>query len=403
VGRPRLEVADIFDRHGAAWRRANAGHVSLGQLQVMSAIVSCRTAALGGHVARCENCTHTQIAYNSCRNRHCPKCQGVAARDWLAAREADLLPVPYFHLVFTLPAAIAAIAYPNKAIIYDLLFRASSETLLTIAADPKHLGARIGITAVLHTWGSAMTHHPHVHMIVAGGGLSAGGSKWVASKPGFFLPVRVLSTLFRRLMLEQLAAAHAAGKLQFFGEHARLAAADAFAAFLAPLKTTRWFVYSKRPFAGPQAVLAYLARYTHRVAISNRRLVALDADHVTFRYKDYRRNGQERYRTMTLVPGEFIRRFLLHVLPKGFHRIRHYGLLASAARKANIARARELLAAPEPPTERDQTTRAAAAPTDHRPPCPCCGGRMIVVETFERGGGPRDPPSSEPGIRTEAA
>jgi hypothetical protein len=403
VGRPRLEVADIFDRHGAAWRRANTGHVSLGQLQVMSAIVSCRTAALGGHIARCENCAHTQIAYNSCRNRHCPKCQGVAARDWLAAREADLLPVPYFHLVFTLPAAIAAIAYPNKAIIYDLLFRASSETLLTIAADPKHLGARIGITAVLHTWGSAMTHHPHVHMIVAGGGLSADGSKWVASKPGFFLPVRVLSTLFRRLMLEQLAAAHAAGKLQFFGEHARLAAADAFAAFLAPLKTTRWFVYSKRPFAGPQAVLAYLARYTHRVAISNRRLVALDADHVTFRYKDYRRNGQERYRTMTLVPGEFIRRFLLHVLPKGFHRIRHYGLLASAARKANIARARELLAAPEPPTERDQTTRAAAAPTDHRPPCPCCGGRMIVVETFERGGGPRDPPSSEPGIRTEAA
>jgi Putative transposase/Transposase zinc-binding domain len=403
VGRPRLEVADIFDRHGAAWRRANTGHVSLGQLQVMSAIVSCRTAALGGHIARCENCAHTQIAYNSCRNRHCPKCQGVAARDWLAAREADLLPVPYFHLVFTLPAAIAAIAYPNKAIIYDLLFRASSETLLTIAADPKHLGARIGITTVLHTWGSAMTHHPHVHMIVAGGGLSAGGSKWVASKPGFFLPVRVLSTLFRRLMLEQLAAAHAAGKLQFFGEHARLAAADAFAAFLAPLKTTRWFVYSKRPFAGPQAVLAYLARYTHRVAISNRRLVALDADHVTFRYKDYRRNGQERYRTMTLVPGEFIRRFLLHVLPKGFHRIRHYGLLASAARKANIARARELLAAPEPPTERDQTTRAAAAPTDHRPPCPCCGGRMIVVETFERGGGPRDPPSSEPGIRTEAA
>jgi hypothetical protein len=248
-----------------------------------------------------------------------------------------------------------------------------------------------------------MTHHPHVHMIVPGGGLSADGSKWVASKPGFLVPVRVLSKLFRRLMLEKLAMAQATGKLRFFGEHAHLAAADAFAAFLAPLKTTRWFVYSKRPFAGPQAVLAYLARYTHRVAISNRRLVALDADHVTFRYKDYRRNGQERYRTMTLVPGEFIRRFLLHVLPKGFHRIRHYGLLASAARKANIARARELLATPEPSAERDQTTRAAAAPTDHRPPCPCCGGRMIVVETFERGGGPRDPPPSEPGIGTEAA
>jgi Putative transposase/Transposase zinc-binding domain len=403
VGRPRLEVADIFDRHGAAWRRANAGHVSLGQLQVMSAVVSCRTAALGGHVTRCEDCAHTQIAYNSCRNRHCPKCQGAAARDWLAEREAELLPVSYFHLVFTLPAAIADIAYHNKAVIYDLLFRASSEAMLTIAGDPKHLGARIGVTTVLHTWGSAMTHHPHVHMIVAGGGLSADGSKWVASKPGFFVPVRVLSKLFRRLMLEKLAKARATGKLQFFGEHAHLAAAAAFAAFLAPLRTTRWFVYSKRPFAGPQAVLAYLARYTHRVAISNSRLVALDADHVTFRYKDYRRNGQDRYRTMTLVPGEFIRRFLLHVLPKGFHRIRHYGLLASAARKANIARARELLAAPEPETLRDQTTRAAAAPTDHRPRCPCCGGRMIVVETFERGRGPRDPPSSEPGIRTEAA
>jgi hypothetical protein len=248
-----------------------------------------------------------------------------------------------------------------------------------------------------------MTHHPHVHMIVPGGGLSADGSRWVACKPGFFLPVRVLSKLFRRLMLEKLAMAHATGKLQFFGERAHLAAADAFAAFLAPLKTTRWFVYSKRPFAGPQAVLAYLARYTHRVAISNRRLVALDPDHVTFRYKNYRRNGQERYRTMTLVPGEFIRRFLLHVLPKGFHRIRHYGLLASAARKANLARARALLAALEPRPAPDATTSAAAAPNDHRPPCPCCGGRMIVVETFERGGGPRDPPSSEPGLRTAAA
>jgi hypothetical protein len=403
MARPALEVADIFRDHGATWRDANAGHVSLGQLQVMSAIERCRTAALGGHVAACEACNHTQITYNSCRNRHCPKCQGAAARDWLAEREAELLPVPYFHVVFTLPAAIADIAYQNKAVIYDLLFKASSEALLTIAADPKHLGARIGSTAVLHTWGSAMTHHPHVHMIVPGGGLPFDRSQWISCKPGFFLPVRVLAKLFRRLMLEKLAMAQAAGKLQFFGEHAHLAAADVFAAFLAPLKTTRWFVYSKRPFAGPQAVLAYLARYTHRVAISNRRLVALDADHVTFRYKDYRRTGQERYRTMTLVPGEFIRRFLLHVLPKGFHRIRHYGLLASAARKANIARARELLAAPEPPTERDQTTRAAAVPTDHRPPCPCCGGRMIVVETFERGGGPRDPPPSQPGVRTAAA
>jgi hypothetical protein len=375
--------------------------VSLGQLQAMSAIVSCRTAALGGHITRCEDCAHTQIAYNSCRNRHCPKCQGAAARDWLAERQAELLPVPYFHVVFTLPAAIADIAYHNKAVIYDALFKASSEALLTIAADPKHLGARVGVTAVLHTWGSAMTHHPHVHMIVPGGGIALDGSKWVACKPGFFVPVRVLSKLFRRLMLEKLEAAHAVGRLTFFGGHAGLRDPKAFATHLAPLRQTNWFVYAKPPFAGPQAVLAYLARYTHRVAISNRRLVALDPDRVTFRYKDYRRNGQERYRTMTLVPGEFIRRFLLHVLPKGFHRIRHYGLLASAARKANIARIRELLAAPEPPTASDAMTEAAAAPTDHRPPCPSCGGRMIIVETFERGRGPRGPP--EPGVRTEAA
>jgi hypothetical protein len=403
MARPALEVADVFRDRGAAWRDANAGHVSLGQLQVMSAIERCRTAALGGHVTRCEACAHTEIAYNSCRNRHCPKCQGAAARDWLAERQADLLPVPYFHVVFTLPAAIADIAYQNKAVIYDALFKASSEALLTIAADPKHLGARIGVTAVLHSWGSAMTHHPHVHMIVPGGGIALDGSKWVACQPGFFLPVRVLSKLFRRLMLEKLEAGHAAGRLKFFGEHAGLRDPTALAAHLAPLRKTNWFVYAKPPFAGADAVLAYLARYTHRVAISNRRLVSLDADRVTFRYKDYRRNGQERSRTMTLTPNEFIRRFLLHVLPKGFHRIRHYGLLASAARKANIARARELLAAPEPPTLRDETTSAAAAPNDHRAPCPCCGGRMIIVETFERGGGPRDPPPPQPGVRIEAA
>jgi hypothetical protein len=313
------------------------------------------------------------------------------------------LPVPYFHLVFTLPAAIADIAYHSKAVIYDLLFKASSETLLTIAADPKHLGARIGVTAVLHTWGSAMTHHPHVHMIVPGGGIALDGSKWVACKPSFFVPVRVLSKLFRRLMLEQLTAAHADGKLQFFSQHARLADADAFAAFLAPLRTTRWFVYAKSPFAGPQAVLAYLSRYTHRVAIANSRLIAAGDDGVTFTWKDYRFESRERHKTMTLVPHEFIRRFLLHVLPKGFHRIRHYGLLASATRKANIAHARELLAAPTPETVRAKTTSAAAAPNDQRPPCPCCGGCMIIVETFERGGGPRDPPSSEPGIRPAAA
>src|SRR5918996_2291973 len=274
MSRPALEVADIFRDHGAAWRSANAGHISLDQMKVMAAIERCRTAALGGHVARCENCSHTLIAYNSCRNRHCPKCQASAAKEWLAEREAELLPVPYFHVVFTLPGPIADIAYQNKAVIYDLLFKAAAEATLTIAADPKHLGARIGITAVLHTWGSALTHHPHVHMIVPGGGISLDGERWIACKPGFFVPVRVLSKLFRRLMLEQLAAAHAAGKLQFFGELAGLRDPKAFAAQLAPLRKTNWFVHAKRPFAGPQAVLAYLARYTHRVAISNRRLGA---------------------------------------------------------------------------------------------------------------------------------
>jgi hypothetical protein len=386
VRRPSLEVADIFHRHGAAWRAAQAGHLSLGQLKVMSAIETCRTAALGGHVEACEDCGHSRIAYNSCRNRHCPRCQGAAAREWLAAREADLLPVGYFHVVFTLPAEIADIAYPNKAVIYDLLFRAASEAMLTIAADPKPLGARIGITAVLHSWGSAMTHHPHVHMIVPGGGIALDGERWVSCRPGFLLPVRVLSKLFRRLLLVKLTDAHAAGRLQFFGDNAGLGDKRAFAAFLAPLKKKNWFVYAKPPFAGPEAVLAYLSRYTHRVAISNSRLIALTEAGVTFRVKDYRRNGSERYRTMTLEAGEFIRRFLLHVLPKGFHRIRHYGLLASAHAKANIARARELLAAPQPKAEGNGTGADAATPSDWRPPCPCCGGRMIVIETFERGG-----------------
>ena len=365
-------------------------------MKVMSAIQSCRTAALGGHVARCEDCAHTAIAYNSCRNRHCPKCQGAAARTWMEEREAELLPVPYFHIVFTLPAEIGDIAYQNKSVIYDLLFKASAQTMLTIADDPKHLGARIAITSVLHTWGSAMTHHPHVHMIVPGGGISPGGQRWIAARPNFFLPVLVLSRLFRRLMLEKLIAAHKAGKLVFFGAHAHLAGDKAFAAFLAPLKRTRWFVYSKRPFAGPKAVLAYLSRYTHRVAISNRRLIAADANNVTFKVKDYRVEGPGRYTTMTLGTHEFIRRFLLHVLPKGFHRIRHYGLLASGTRDESMALARELLEVPAS-TATDPDDEAAA---DDRPqsvlatPCPCCGGRMIVIETFEAGCRPRHAPTT---------
>jgi Putative transposase/Transposase zinc-binding domain len=334
------------------------------------------------------------------RAGYCPKCQGAAATDWLTAREADLLPVDYFHVVFTLPGEIAPIAYQNKAVVYDLLFRTAAETLLTIAADPKHLGARIGATAVLHSWGSAMTHHPHVHMIVPGGGISLDGTRWVRCKPSFLLPVRVLSRLFRRLFLAALVDAHAAGRLAFFSEIAGLRRPQAFTALLAPLKRKNWFVYAKPPFSGPEAVLAYLGRYTHRVAIANSRLVALDERGVTFRYKDYRRDGWARYRTMTLNADEFIRRFLLHVLPKGFHRIRHYGLLASATCKANIARARELMAAPtpavDPPAGHD--TADPHTTTDHRPPCPCCGGRMVIVEVFARGAAPRGPPSAA-GIR----
>ena len=392
--RPALEVADIFRNHGAAWRSANAGHVSLDQMKVMSAIERCRTVALGGHVARCENCAQTVIAYNSCRNRHCPKCQGAAAKQWLAEREAELLPVDYFHLVFTLPGPIADIAYQNKAAIYGLLFTAAAEATLTIAADPKRLGAKIGITSVLHTWGSAMTHHPHAHMIVPGGGISLDDTCWVSCRPGFFLPVRVLSRLFRRLFLSKLLAAHQTGRLAFFGDRAALAEPRAFAAFLAPLRKLEWVVYAKKPFAGPQAVLAYLARYTHRVAISNRRLISADKTGVTFKWKDYRIEGPGRYNTMTLPTHEFIRRFLTHVMPKGLHRIRHYGLFANGNRAANIARARELLAVPSRPKPAETSATAA----DHElrvlpPPCRCCGGRMIIIETFARGCQPKHRPA----------
>ena len=392
--RPTLEVADILRDHGAAWRKANAGHVSLDQLKVMSAIARCRTAALGGHVERCDDCSYTTIAYNSCRNRHCPKCQGAAAREWLAEREAELLPVPYFHVVFTLPARIASFAYQNKAVVYDLLFKASSQAVLTIAADPEHLGGRIGITAVLHTWGATMTHHPHVHMIVPGGGISLDGSRWLSCQPRFLLPVPVLTKLFQGLMLAKLLAAHKAGRLAFFGPHAHLAERRAFAAYLAPLRRITWYVYAKPPFGGPKAVLAYLARYTHRVAIANSRLLARDQQGITFRYKDYRADDRARQKVMTLATSEFIRRFLLHVLPHGFHRIRHYGLLARASCADNIARARKLLAVTMP---QDHNADAGAVdpnePTTPSHLCPCCGGRMITIEIFERGSTPRHRPT----------
>ena len=367
----------------------------------MSAIETCRTAELGGHLERCEDCAHTRVAYNSCRNRHCPKCQGAVARQWLAEREAELLPVPYYHVVFTLPAAIGAIAFQNKAAVYNLLFRSAADTLLTIAADPKHLGARIGLTAVLHTWGSALTHHPHVHVIVPGGGVSPDGSRWTACMPGFFLPVRVLSRLFRRLFLERFAALNEAGRLAFFGDLTPLADKRAFGAALAPLRRSEWVVYAKRPFAGPKAALAYLSRYTHRVAISNSRLIGLDQAGVTFKWKDYRIKGRDRLRTMTLDAAEFIRRFLLHVLPNGFHRIRHYGLFAGTVRSRNIERVRQLLAAPEASPER---SRNAADSEAERPSplrqCPCCGGRMIIVETFEGARSSRSPSPSRIRIDT---
>lgn len=397
MSRPKLEVADIFRAHGAAWRAANAGHVSLDQLKVMSAIERCRTAALGGHVARCEDCGHDHIAYNSCRNRHCPKCQAGAAKAWLEAREAELLPVRYFHLVFTLPKQIADIAFQNKRELYNLLMRASANTVIRIAADSKHLGARVGVTSVLHTWGSAMTHHPHVHMIVPGGGLSADSAKWIACRRNFFLSVRVLSRLYRRLILNGLARLHGAGKLHFFGDHADLVDRAAFDAFLRPLRRIDWVVYAKDPFAGPRAVLAYLSRYTHRVAISNSRLIRMDDQGVTFRVKDYRLSGPGRHTTMILKADEFIRRFLIHVLPKGQHRIRHYGLFGNGIRAASITKIRNLLGTgrPDPGHTEDGTANNADAPARILAlPCPCCGGRKIIVETITPEHHARAPPGT---------
>ena len=394
-----MEVADIFRAYGPAWRRANVGHLSLGQLKVMSAIEHCRTVALGGHVARCEDCAHTRIAYNSCRNRHCPQCQGAAAKQWLAERQSELLAVPYFHVVLTLPASIAAIAYQNKAVVYDILFKAGAETLITIAADPKHLGARIGLTAVLHTWGSALPHHPHLHVIVPGGGISPDGKHWIFCRPRFFLHVRVLSRLFRRLFLEKLVAAHHAGRLRFFGDYVPLAKRGAFATYLAPLRKSEWVVYAKPPFAGPEAVLAYLSRYTHRVAIANSRLIAFDDKQVTFKWKDYRAKDGDVHKTMALPIAEFIRRFLIHVLPSGFHRIRHYGLLANGGRAENLARARQLLAMPTPDSALgDGQTADPDEPPISALTCSCCGGRMIVIETFDPGCAPRAPPTFRLGI-----
>ncbi len=368
-----LEVADVLRRHGDAYRRARGDHLGRVERRVMSAIELCRTSALGGHTEACTDCGLVRCAYNSCRNRHCPKCQGAARDEWLAARQAELLPVEYFHVVFTLPPAAAEIAFQNKQAVYALLFRSAAQTLQTIAADPKHLGAEIGLVAVLHTWGQALLHHPHLHCVVPGGGLSADGSRWIACRPGFFLPVHVLSRLFRRLFLEGLEAAFRAGELGFFGELAALADPAVFTRRLAELRKVDWITYAKPPFGGPAQVLAYLGRYTHRVAISNARLVSLTDHEVAFRWKDYRHNG--RPRIMTLAADEFVRRFLLHTLPDGFHRIRHYGFLANGHRTPKLALCRRLLAEPLTGPAADPPKRRAVPPR----PCVHCGGLVVLL------------------------
>lgn len=383
--RGALEVADVFRRHGAAYRDAHAGHLSDGQRRVMGAIEACRSATLGGHVEQCDGCGEIRIAYNSCRDRHCPKCQGLARAAWLADRQADLLPVPYFHVVFTMPAPIAEIAFQNKAVVYGILFAAAAETLRIIAADPKHLGAEIGLVAVLHTWGQNLHHHPHVHCVVPGGGPSADRTRWVGCRPGFFLPVKVLSRLYRRLFLTRLQVAFDAGQLRFFGALATLAGRAAFAVCLRPLRAIPWVVYAKRPFGGPEQVLDYLARYTHRVAIANSRLVALADGRVSFLWKDYRHHDKRK--AMTLDADEFIRRFLLHVLPDGFHRIRHFGYLANGVRVAKLAHCRRLLAAPEPAppaVAADYRERYQQLTGRSLDLCPCCGGRMVEIGVIPR-------------------
>jgi hypothetical protein len=384
--RGATEVADVFRRYGDAYRQQHGTSLSTAQRRVMTAIEQCRTAALGGHVEQCDTCGHQRISYNSCRNRHCPKCQSLARAEWLQDRRSELLTTPYFHVVFTVPQEIAAIAHYNKGPVYNILFHAAAETLQTIAADPKHLGAELGFFTVLHTWGQTLLHHPHLHCVVAGGGLSVDGSQWIACRPNFFLPVRVLARLFRRLFLASLEKAFDAKKLTFYGPLEPLRDRRAFLRHLAPARTAEWWVYAKPPFAGPEQVLAYVARYTHRVAISNDRLLNIEDGKVRFRWKDYR-NGA-RQKTMTLAVNEFIRRFLLHVLPEGFQRIRYYGFLANRHREQKLARCRELLAMPPPePSDdqaagdyRDQYEELTGASLTE---CPACQrGRMVVIEVL---------------------
>ena len=398
--RPKLEVADVFRRYGEAYREKHGASMSTAQRRVMTAIEVCRTAALGGQIEQCDQCGHRRICYRSCRNRHCPKCQSLVRAQWLDDLQAELLPVEYFHVVFTVPQEIAAIAYQNKAVVYDILFHTASETLRTIAADPKHLGAEIGFIAILHTWGQNLLHHPHLHCVVPGGGIAPNGERWISCRPGFFLPVRVLSRLFRRLFIAQLQLAFDHGELQFFNSLEALRNRVAFAKYLAPATHAEWVVYAKPPFGGPKQVLEYLGRYTHRVAISNNRLREFSGGVVTFAWKDYRH--ESRNKTMRLDAHEFIRRFLLHVLPSGFQRIRHYGFLANRYRELRLNQCRDLLAAPAPVVVgeidvedyRDRYQRLTGVSLRD---CPHCGhGQMVRIETFLPGTLPRGPPPTAP-------
>ena len=378
--RPALEVADIVRAHGDGFRQAHAASLSPRQKRVLRSIELCRTAALGGHLERCDQCGHERNAYNSCADRHCPKCQSLARAKWLEKRQAELLQVEYFHVVFTLPEALAKVSLQNKREMYDLLFRATADTLQSIAADPQHLGAQVGFFCILHSWGQTLNFHPHLHCVVPGGGISLDGSRWVACRAGFFLPVKVLSHRFRKLYLRYLEQTYAAGKLQFYGELQELSDPKSFARYLTPLHDSEWVVYAKAPFGGPDRVLDYLGRYTHRVAISNNRLEALKDGQVSFAYKDYKH--EQRHKVMTMSADEFLRRFLLHVLPDSFQRIRHYGLLGNRHRAENLGRCRELLAMPVPiPTPEHDYRERWQQLTGHDPlQCPQCrNGKMVRI------------------------
>jgi hypothetical protein len=390
MDRPKLEVADIFRRYGQTFRAKHGPSMSTQQRRVMTAIEVCRTAALGGHIECCDQCGHERNCYNSCGDRHCPKCQSLARAQWIEDRQAELLDVPYFHVVFTVPEEIASIAYQNKEVVYGILFRATAETLRTIAADPKHLGAEIGFFAVLHTWGQNLLHHPHLHCVVPGGGLSSDGQRWVSCKPGFFLPVRVLSRLFRRLFLESLRKAFAAGKLHFFSTLEPLRERQAFTQVLTRAAACEWVVYSKRPFAGPQQVLDYVGRYTHRVAICNHRIHDIENDRISFQWKDYRNGGE--VKTMILSADEFIRRFLIHVLPNGFQRIRYYGFLGNRYRQQKLEQCRRLLGMPLPDQhaaedlEEDYRDRYENLTGHSLKQCPQCQhGHMVLVAILPKG------------------